>query len=253
MSETKIAWAEKVWNPITGCTKISAGCKNCYASRFAKRLAAMGTPGYDPADPFKVTFHPKRLEQPLKWRKPARIFVCSMGDLFHDDVKIEQIQRVVEVIRVASWHTFLVLTKRPERMARYFGHGNAPRNIWLGVSVEDGATVYDRIMSLDRVSSFCTHFVSYEPALGPVDFTVFRRYIKWLIIGGESGPGARVCDIAWLCRAVDAAKDAGVPVFVKQLGARPVLDGKPYPVTGAGRDMSEWPEELRVQEYPEGL
>ncbi len=259
MSETKIAWAEKVWNPITGCTKISAGCSRCYAERMAKRLSHIPASGYDPADPFKVTFHPDRLEQPLKWRKPARVFVCSMGDLFHEDVIAPEIDQVFATMREASQHTFLVLTKRSRRMCNYAASSWWPSNVRFGVSVENQATADMRIPHLRE---FENTLVSYEPALGPVDFSELRSSIDWLIIGGESGAGARPCRLAWLKSAVLTCQDAHVPahcrlstpVFVKQVGANPIgYDGKPYPVTGAGRDMSQWPEELRVQEYPEGM
>src|SRR3990170_4343202 len=165
MANTKIEWATKSWNPITGCTKVSAGCQNCYAKRMAKRLA--GRYGYPKDNPFAVTPHPERLQEPLSWKKPQRIFVCSMGDLFHEAVSFSFVRRVLDIVDSCPQHTFLFLTKRPERMEYY-----PRRNVWLGVSVENQETEDERIPLLLQPPA-AKRFVSYEPALGPVDFSAF--------------------------------------------------------------------------------
>lgn len=252
---TKIEWAEEVWNPITGCTKISAGCKNCYAARMAPRLA--GRFGYPKGDPFKVTVHHDKMELPLKWKKPRTVFVCSMGDLFHKAVPFEAIRSVIEIICKCQQHRFIVLTKRAKRMAdfiEYYAgkHTNRPwpcdySHIVFGVSVEDQATADERIPELLATPAVC-RFVSYEPALGPVDFKNIRlpkahdtesssHYhincltdadddhfynvhpkINGIIMGGESGPGARPMHPEWARQARDDCAAAGVPFFFKQWG-----------------------------------
>lgn len=235
--KTKIEWAEKVWNPVTGCTPVSEGCRNCYAKRMATRLK--GRCGYPADDPFRVTFHVNRLSEWERWKKPCRIFVCSMGDLFHEDVPFGYIDAVMCRIAWAKWHTFLVLTKRPERMREFFSRhiyengGDPLPNLWLGVSVEDQATADERIPFLLRTPT-AVRFVSYEPALGPVDFgnymcKIWRKgltlgsYIDWLIMGGESGPGARPMNPVWVRDTRDQCASAGVAYFFKQWGngARP--------------------------------
>lgn len=176
---SKIEWTDETWNPVTGCTKVSVGCKNCYAERMAKRLA--GRFGYPADKPFAVTLHWDRLEEPLRWRKPRRVFVCSMGDLFHEDVPDEFIGEVFGVVHAASPHIFQVLTKRPERMRDFILRYSAPGgplpshrgNLWLGVSVEDQATADERIPLLLKTPA-AVRFVSYEPALAGVDFS------RWL-------------------------------------------------------------------------
>lgn len=281
MSDTSIEWAEKVWNPVTGCTKASKGCRNCYAERMSKRLA--GRAGY-PEDGFKVTLHPDKLDEPLRWKKPARVFVCSMGDLFHKDVSDEWIDSILCLMLRAQQHIFLLLTKRPERMAAYFNdirnntggafarlftqysyasvhgymlalrRGEAFPNLYLGVSIEDQKTADERIPILLQVPA-AKRFVSYEPALGPVDFTniavpssfIEERHerlhnfvesfkfnslttidenhyynapskLDWIIMGGESGPGARPMHPDWARSVRDQCAAAGVPFFLKQLG-----------------------------------
>lgn len=235
---TKIQWTDETWNPITGCTKISPGCRNCYAERMAKRLA--GRCGYPADDPFAVTIHLDRLRQPSRWRKPRRVFVCSMGDLFHEDVPLLDIWRVFDVMEAADRHTFQVLTKRPQRMAQASPPQPLP-NVWLGVSVESR----DQLDRIDALGDTPAHvrFVSFEPLLGPIH-NVDLTGIDWIIIGGESGPGARRCSVVWFRDLVRRARAARVPVFVKQLGSY----GWRHP---AGADPSEWPEDLRVREWPE--
>lgn len=277
MGETSIEWTDKVWNPVTGCSKVSQGCKNCYAERIFQRPY----PGRDFTD---VRTHEDRLDAPLHWRKPARIFVNSMSDLFHEKVPFEFIDKVYEVMRQCPQHTFQILTKRPERRLTYRhqrdlipgSHWLSRGNVWEGVSVEDQKTADERIPLLLQTPA-AVRWVSYEPALGPVDFcswltsTRQRDYmLDWIVCGGESGPGSRPFNISW-ARSVIAQCDAtGVPCFVKQLGAFPVTelvvhdppidneDGSTTLETARmlklasrkGGDASEWPEDLRVRSYP---
>ena len=339
-----IQWTEATWNPVTGCSKVSQGCKNCYALRDWPRLSApRPKPNAYTGRAFTdVMCHPERLDQPLRWTKPRRVFVNSMSDLFHESVPFEFIAAVFSIMAVTTRHTYQVLTKRPERMRSFFdwvldgrsanlfdadervmrhwpqaipwkaagkntgiGYDNCgPRfpyeNVWLGVSVEDQATADERIPLLLQTPA-AVRFVSYEPALGPVDFTdvpntanfaegqrhvdALRGYawecsgpeyidicsigsrIDWVIVGGESGPKARPCDVAWIRSTVEQCKAAGVPCFVKQLGAIPVSDNMfDFPATWApdmeeplvmqlndrkGGDMDEWREDLRVRQFPQ--
>ncbi len=223
---TKIEWATETWNPVTGCTKVSEGCQNCYAERMAKRLA--GRYGYPKDDPFRVTLHPNRLEQPLKWRKPRRIFVCSMGDLFHDDVPVPFLVDVFDVVYKCPQHTFIFLTKRPENLKwlRINGPivGAEPlSNVWLGVTAENQKTADERIPILLRISA-AVKFVSVEPMLGPMVLCRwiardgFRKGLNWVICGGESGPGARPMHPDWARGLRDQCQTAGVPFFFKQWG-----------------------------------
>ena len=195
MSTTsKIEWTEQTWNPVTGCTKISPGCKNCYAETMARRLQAMGAPGYE--DGFKLQLLPQRLEEPLKRKKPTTYFVNSMSDLFHERIPDEYIERVFDTIRQAPQHTFQVLTKRASRMARYFRDRSVPPNAWMGVSVENRKHGVPRIDHLRRVPARI-RFLSVEPLIedvGQLDLTD----IHWVIVGGESGPKARPMKLEWL-------------------------------------------------------
>ncbi|MDH5477805.1 MAG: phage Gp37/Gp68 family protein [Nitrospinota bacterium] len=229
MSKTKIEWADRVWNPVTGCTKISPGCKNCYAERMSRRLGKIKGSGYPPADPFAVTIHPDRLEEPLKWRKPSRVFVCSMGDLFHEKVPRDFIHRVIYIPRVFPQHTFMFLTKRPQRMREvllspirymlplHYKEGFPLLNVWLGVSIEDQTTADDRIPWLLHTPA-AKRFVSFEPALEPVDMTPYLSELDWVIMGGESGPGARPMHPDWARKVRDDCKETGAPFFFKQWG-----------------------------------
>jgi protein gp37 len=290
--EHGITWTDETWNPTRGCSRVSEGCRNCYAERFAVRV-----PGYGPfvkltsVGPLwtgKVELIPERLTAPLHWKKPRRVFVNSMSDLFHEALPDEAIDKVFAVMALCPQHTFQVLTKRPERMRKWFAHGKQPgwthregwvlneikqrqpnrltiqwplANIWLGVSVEDQATADERIPLLLQTPA-AVRFVSYEPALGPVDFTRFlipiytvsgRRgksqetaialhqlaraaalengipLLDWIIVGGESGPHARPAHPEWLRAVRDQCQVAGVPFFFKQWGEWWHDDTQPVP------------------------
>jgi protein gp37 len=208
-----IEWTEATWNPVTGCTKISPGCKHCYAERMAKRLKAMGQPKY--ANGFRLTLHPSYLKQPLTWKTPKMIFVNSMSDLFHRDVPLTFIQDVFDVMREASWHTFQVLTKRSRRLARLDPQIDWPDNVWMGVSVETQAYT-SRINDL-RKTSACVKFLSLEPLLGPLS-RLDLQGIDWVIVGGESGPGARLMVEEWVIDIRNQCTQAHVPFFFKQWG-----------------------------------
>lgn len=282
---TGIEWTDATWNPTRGCSRISPGCLNCYAERQAIRQRNSGyvdlisTVNGHPAWTGQVRMSPeKTLLQPLKWKKPRKIFVDSMSDLFHESVSDEQIEFVFGVMRLASQHKFQVLTKRADRMRAWFakfagkshaieienvGRGNVRSacwidplpNVWLGVSVENQEYANKRIPDLLRTPA-AVRFVSYEPALGPIDFTaiptgkgngeeydpivtmnvlnrasVLAPHIHWVIVGGESGPGARPFDIHWARTTVEQCKAAGVACFVKQLGAKP-YDSKLIDIMG---------------------
>jgi len=213
VSATRIEWTEVTWNPITGCTKVSAGCANCYAERMAKRLQAMGQPNY--ARGFEVVSHEHMLRAPLGWRRPSVVFVNSMSDLFHDDVPDEFIARVFATMREAHWHEFQVLTKRSERLAKLSPDLDIAPNVWMGVSVENG-TVVQRIDDLRR-ADVGLRFLSLEPLLGPLP-DLDLTDIDWVIVGGESGPGARPIMPDWVRHIRDTCLDADVPFFFKQWG-----------------------------------
>ena len=298
---SKIQWTDKVWNPVTGCTKVSAGCKNCYAERIADRKLPGG--GFTDRSFTDVRCHPERLNVPLRWRKPRKVFVNSMSDLFHKDVRHEFMAAVFGVMAACPRHSFQVLTKRPDEMLGFFDWVSTRRdgvsdvreyhlpldvcwaeavrhtgrldirdfdvwplpNVWLGVSVEDQRTADERIPLLLQTPA-AVRFVSYEPALGPLWFRMHPgrtcrcqvpcngcaglgddwhialeegKQLDWLIVGGESGPGARPCDVAWIRSAVEQCRVAGVPVFVKQdSGPRSGMQGR-------------IPSELWIKEWPD--
>jgi protein gp37 len=309
---SSIQWTDRVWNPVVGCTKVSQGCKHCYAKTLHdKRHKAFlegkiqNMPQY--AAPFEtVQLMPGRLKDPLSWRKPSRVFVNSVSDLFHDDVPDAFIAEVFVTIAEAERHTFQILTKRPERMLRWFteylpeacsGEQPAPvwplPNVWLGVSVENQAAAYERIPLLLETPA-AIRFLSCEPLLGRVDLSEWmwgrtescgecprdadcacgfetRRElglpsIDWTIIGGESGAGARAIDLAFIRDLLRQCRNAGVAPFVKQLGARPYCDASLISFRGNtprlphdgyrwlrdkhGGNIEEWPEDLRVREFP---
>jgi len=213
MATSKIEWTESTWNPITGCNKVSPGCKNCYAERMAKRLQAMGHANY--TNGFELTLHEHMLERPLQWKKPQQIFVNSMSDLFHKNVPQEYIQRVFDVMRRASWHSFQILTKRSERLLALNDEIDWPDNVWMGVSVETSSYTY-RIDHL-RATGANIKFLSLEPLLGPLH-NLDLSDIDWVIVGGESGPGARPIKEQWVIDIRDQCLTANVPFFFKQWG-----------------------------------
>ena len=213
MATSSIEWTEATRNPITGCTKISPGCTHCYAERLAIRLKAMGQPNY--RNGFDVTLHDHMLDRPLGWKKPQLIFVNSMSDLFHEDVPLGFIRRVVKTMRLAHWHEFQVLTKRSERIRELAAKVDWPENVWLGVSVES-PKYYPRVDHLRQVP-VAIRFLSLEPLLGAMP-DLDLSGIDWVIVGGESGPGARPVEEAWICEIRDQCLQAGVPFFFKQWG-----------------------------------
>ncbi len=210
-----IEWTESTWNPVTGCTKISPGCKYCYAERMAKRLRAMGQENY--RNGFRLTLQPHMLELPLRWKRPQTIFVNSMSDLFHEDVPLAYIRRVFEVMRRADWHRFQVLTKRAARLAELAPKIEWTPNIWMGVSVESDEFRW-RIERL-RGTGALLKFLSLEPLLGPLP-DLDLDGIDWVIVGGESGPSARTMDPAWAIDLRDQCRRANVPFFFKQWGGK---------------------------------
>ena len=224
-----IEWTEATWNPVTGCTKVSLGCTNCYAERLARRLQAMGNPNY--AGGFEVTLHEHMLSLPLKWRQPRIVFVNSMSDFFHEAVPVDFIRRMFDVMRRASHHTFQVLTKRSGRLADLAPDLDWPENVWMGVTVEH-ADYTDRIDDL-RATGARVKFLSLEPLLGPVP-ALDLAGIDWVIVGGESGPHARPMDAAWARDVHEQCERAGVAFFFKQWGgtnkkkAGRVLDGRTW-------------------------
>lgn len=308
---TGISWTDDTWNPVVGCTRVSKGCDNCYAAKMTKRLEGMGQEKYAGLiNPGKDHFNgvarlvPEALDIPLRWKRGRRIFVNSMSDLFHEELTFEEIAAIFGVMAACPQHTFQILTKRAGRMREWFaehlstgydGHWPLP-NVWLGVSAEDQGAANERIPDL-LASPAAVRFVSYEPALGPVDFTRIRhpldpkgeagdyynslsgnavwndgglglpnRRLDWVIVGGESGPGARPLNVDWARSVRDECRESGVAFFMKQLGAKPREEGcaeghvwvgsNPSSLlkvhSRSGADTSEWPEDLRVQEFPGG-
>lgn len=297
---SKIQWTDATWNCIRGCTKVSAGCKHCYAETFAERFR--GVKGHPYEHGFDLRLVPEKLDEPLRWKKPRRIFVNSMSDLFHPDVPDEYIDRVWATMLLAPQHTFQVLTKRPERMMKYLSGSpyryqqvlrwadvlrgdrrrlcsigvNNPvtfpaKWLHLGVSVENQEAADERIPLLLQTPA-AVRFLSIEPLLGMLDLSpwlvshemqgVEKNRITWVIVGGESGPKARPCNLDWIRSIVRQCKSAGVPCFVKQLGAHVF---EPHDSCNLaclerfhfiplrhckGADPNEWPEDLRVREYP---
>jgi protein gp37 len=211
--KSHIEWTESTWNPITGCSKISSGCTNCYAEKMAVRLQAMGNPKYK--NGFDVMFHPDVLEEPLKWRKPQIIFVCSMSDIFHDDVPDEHIIKVFETMNRADWHIFQVLTKRSERLKKLAPKITWSDNIWLGVTVETHAQTY-RIDDLAQTPAHIK-FLSIEPLLSDIP-NIPLEGINWVIVGGESGHKARIMKPEWVRHIRDACINNKVAFFFKQWG-----------------------------------
>jgi protein gp37 len=297
-----IAWTEQTWNPIRGCSRVSEGCRHCYAETVAHRFSGKGQPYEGLTNGHgmwngAVRMVPEHLDDPIHWTRPRMVFVNSMSDLFHEELALEQIGRIFATMALSPQHTFQVLTKRSVRMSTMMGTdrfrdyvswavGQIPitnrtdtrnvlpylkwplPNVWLGTSVEDQETADNRIPWLLQTQA-AVRWVSYEPALGPVDFTgqgwisCFHPtgeqqgdhsrcapMIDWIVVGGESGAGARTFDLEWGYQTIAQCKEAGrVACFIKQIGSRP------RPVTARhskGADMMEWPEGLRVREYPRG-
>ena len=230
---SKIEWTDATWNPVTGCTKITRGCDNCYAERFAERFR--GTPGHPYEPGFDLTLRPERLTQPLSWKRPRMIFVNSMSDLFHKDIPTDFIDKVFETMETADWHVFQVLTKRSPLMRDYlrrrYGSRHAPRHIWCGVSVEDNKAAA-RIRHLQD-APLSTRFLSIEPLLGPVG-GIDIEGISWVIVGGESGPNARPMKREWAIEVRDLCERKGIPFFFKQWGGvfkkrtGRILDGRTW-------------------------
>lgn len=296
-ANSSIEWTDRTWNPVRGCSIVSPGCVNCYAMKQAHRFSGKGR-AYEgltkltsagPQWTGKVRPVEDALLEPLKWKKPQRVFVNSMSDLFHEGVPFEFIDKVFAVMALAPQHTFQILTKRPERMREYCSNPDLEdrlteiwqqdspdkatwslllplSNVWLGVSAENQPAADERIPLLLQTPA-AVRFVSAEPLIGPVDFDspVLQAdsdgYLDWAIVGGESGPRARPCDVAWIRSIVQQCQAAGVPAFVKQLGTRSVLirtadlafvpDFEYNFADHKGGDPSEWPEDLRVREFPQ--
>jgi protein gp37 len=232
-THSSIEWTESTWNPVTGCTKVSPGCKYCYAERMALRLQAMGQPNY--VNGFRLTLHERVLELPLGWKRPQMVFVNSMSDLFHEDMPLEFIQKVFDVMRRASWHTFQVLTKRSARLLELNPEIDWPANVWMGVSVENSRYTF-RIDCLRRTDA-PVKFLSLEPLLGPLP-NLDLRGVHWVIVGGESGPGARPIQEEWVLDIRDQCLAARVPFFFKQWGG---LHRKRAGRTLDGRTWNEMP------------
>ncbi|MCL6445317.1 MAG: phage Gp37/Gp68 family protein [Alicyclobacillus sp.] len=210
---SRIEWTEATWNPVTGCTKVSEGCRHCYAEAMAKRLQAMGQPRY--VNGFKLTLHPDLIDLPLRWKSPKRIFVNSMSDLFHKDVPDDFIKRVFDTMNKATHHTFQILTKRPERAAELASQLTWTPNIWMGTSVEN-MRVAKRVDYLRQVPAI-VRFLSCEPLLGSLR-ELDLQGIQWVIVGGESGPRARPMDPSWPREIRDKCVENGVAFFFKQWG-----------------------------------
>lgn len=251
-----IEWTQETWNPVTGCTRVSPGCDNCYMFALYPRLRGMRVPGYEKS-PDVVTLLPERLSAPLKWPTPRRVFVNSMSDLFHQAVPDEFILRVFQVMRDAAQargHVFQVLTKRPGRAVAWWArHSHLfpqgwPRNIWLGTSVENQKYA-PRITVLARVPA-AIKFVSVEPLLGPVDLSKWLSVgnVQWVIVGGESGPHARPMETRWVEALREQCAQHDVSFFVKQLGRRWALANDA--TSHKGGDIDEWPERFAIRQYP---
>ena len=214
-TRSKIEWTEHTWNPVTGCTKVSPGCKHCYAEVLANRLKAMGTPGYENA--FKLSVHPVRLDVPVMRKKPTIYFVNSMSDLFHEKIQFSYIDSVLDVIRTTPRHRYQILTKRPEIMASYFATRHVPENAWLGTSAENRKHGLPRIDILRRIDANI-RFLSIEPLLEDLG-TFDLSGMNWVIVGGESGPKARPMKAAWARSIQRQCQAMNVPFFFKQWGS----------------------------------
>jgi len=236
---SSIEWTEATWNPVTGCSKISPGCEHCYAERMAKRLQKAGQPNY--ARGFKLTVHEHTLFLPMRWKSPRLIFVNSMSDLFHKEVSSEFIQKVFSVMNRARWHTYQILTKRSHRLMRMDKELRWNENIWMGVSVETQEYAF-RIDHL-RQTKALLKFISIEPMLGPLRGLNLEG-IDWVIVGGESGPGARPLRLEWVLEVRDQCLKEGVPFFFKQWGG---INKKRAGRTLEGRTWDQMPLQVYAQ------
>jgi protein gp37 len=239
--KSAIEWTDATWNPVTGCTKISPGCKNRYAERLAARLKAMGNARY--RNGFQLTLHADQLTLPLRWRDPRRIFVNSMSDLFHEDVPEEFIGRAFDIMTQAHWHQFQVLTKRSQRLAELAPRLVWPSNVWQGVSVENARYTW-RVADLVKVPS-AVRFLSVEPMLGGITHLPLDG-IDWVIVCGESGPGCRPIHPDWVRTIREQCDKAGVAFFFKQWGGRTPKAG------GRVLDGQEWSEMPSARRFPSG-
>ena len=228
---SEIEWTDETWNVVTGCTKVSAGCKHCYMYRQYPRLAGMGVPGYADGTPDQVRLWSERLETPRHWRKPRKVFVCSMADLFHEAVPLDFLREVFQVMRECPQHTFQVLTKRHERLWQLADELIWPENVWIGVSVENQRWLETRLAPLVWVP-VPVHFLSIEPLLSRVSlrdvgYPMTAGTLQWVIAGGESGPNARPCKPSWVRKVRDDCQHYGIPFFFKQWGGRtPKANGR---------------------------
>lgn len=228
--QSNIEWTDSTWNPVTGCDHVSNGCDHCYAETLAARLKAMGSKRY--ATGFDLAVHPEAFDDPLKWKKPRRIFVNSMSDMFHEKIPLDVIKRVFETMNRAYWHEFQVLTKRPIQLKRYAPELNWSANIWMGVTVESDRYLH-RIDALRQVPA-AVRFVSFEPLLSGIPESASLAGIDWAIVGGESGPGARPMETAWVHSIRNLCHRDGTAFFFKQWGgvnkkaAGRVLEGRTW-------------------------
>ena len=236
---SNIEWTESTWNPTTGCTKISPGCKNCYAEKFSLRLKALGHRNY--TNGFKVTTHEHALDIPKKWKKPRTIFVNSMSDLFHEDVPVDFIHKVFDVMSNTERHQYQILTKRSERLVELSPLLTWPKNIWMGVSVENNDYTF-RISHLKSCGA-AIKFLSLEPLIGPIE-NINLDGIDWVIVGGESGKGARPIDKTWVTRIRDECLASGTPFFFKQWGG---VNKKKNGRKLEGRTYDEMPPHLKAE------
>jgi protein gp37 len=243
MATTSIEWTNATWNPLTGCTKISPGCARCYAEVMSRRLRLMGQRNY--RNGFELTLHEHMLAVPLHWRKPRKIFVNSMSDLYHKDVPEEFIRRVFDTMVRADWHQYQILTKRADRLEALAASLPWRPHIWQGVSVENADYAF-RIDHLRRTGAH-VKFLSVEPLLGPIP-DLDLTGIHWVIVGGESGGNCRPMELEWVASVRAACERQGVPLFVKQTGEK--LARKLKLKSKKGGDAEEWPQELRVRQFP---
>jgi protein gp37 len=273
--KTKIPWTDATWNTVVGCSKVSPGCEHCCAEKLlASRLKHMPLYGEATRDgrlTGEAVLLPDRLDQPLRWKRARKIFVNDLGDTFHPTVPLWFIDSIFRVIESCPQHTFQILTKRPARMQWYLSNRLKPLpNLWLGVTCENQFRANQRISLLLQCPA-AVRFVSAEPLLESVDFTrwivdpcdclvPYQEGLDWIIVGGESGPKARPCDVEWIRSIRDQCEGTGTRCFVKQLGSNAVIDEqvtvdewrvRPYVTSDrAGADPAEWPEDLQVREFP---